>query len=238
MRRSFLLALLMVSVGAHESSATDLAAYFPTEVGRTWHYATTKHSKLTAESDSRHTEKRGAVAETVRGPSEHATVAIARTVTEENSTMGQVRIESVVHVRIAPDSIAVAAIQASGQSKIRTLSPPQPLLLQEVPGPTVVGAQGSLRLTTRLEVQSSSQTEVPLGAFADCIATETTGPVSGSLNGVPLRRGSIAIKAWYARGVGLVREERTLQLILMLPNGTSVKVEEVATKVLEARTPP
>lgn len=232
MRAPFFIALLAATLAAPASSASDLAAYFPSEAGRTWRYATVKHSTLTAGSESRKSEKRGEVAEKMQGPSEHGTVAVSRVVTEQNSTMGKVRVESVVHVRIAPEAISVAAIELPRQG-VQTLSPAQPLLLRTVPGPNVEGMQGSLRLTTRLSSQSPSQTESPLGAFPDCIVTETTGSVSGNLNGAPVKGGSIVVKAWYARGVGLVREERTLEFSVAAPNGGNVQVHEVATKLLE-----
>jgi hypothetical protein len=187
--------------------------------------------------ESRESEKRGEVTETVKGPSEHGTVAINRIVTEQNSTMGQVRVESVIHVRIAPDAISVVAIELPGQS-VQTLSPAQPLLLRTVPAPNVEGMQGSLRLTTRLSSQSPSQTESPLGAFSDCIVTEVTGSVSGELNGAPVREGSIAVRSWYARRVGLVREERKLEFSVAAPRGETIHVQEIATKLLEENKSP
>jgi hypothetical protein len=232
LRVSLLIALLAATLAAPASAATDLAAYFPSEAGRAWRYATVKHSTLTAGPESRKSEKRGAVDEKVQGPSEHGTVAVSRVVTEQNATMGQVRVESIIHVRVAPDAISVAAIELPRQG-VQTLSPAQPLLLRTVPGPNVEGMQGSLRLTTRLSSQSPSQTESPLGPFPDCIVTETTGSVSGTLNGAPVRDGSIVVKAWYARGVGLVREERTLEFSVAAPNGGSIQVHEIATKLLE-----
>ncbi len=233
MRVSVFFGLVAFMLVPQESLARDLAAYFPSETGRTWRYSTTKQSTLTVGPESRRTEKRGTVAEEVRSASDLGTVAIRRIVTEENSTMGQVRVESVLHVRVAPDSIAVSAIEAPAQQPVQRLSPHQPLLLQEVPGPVIEGAQGSLRLSTQLSSQSSSGTEVPLGEFSDCLLTEAKGSVSGSLNGVPVQTGEIVVKAWYARGVGLVREERTLSFTVSAPNGASIDVREVATKLLE-----
>jgi hypothetical protein len=237
LRALFLIALLAATITAPASSASDLAAYFPSETGRTWRYATVKHSTLTAGPESRNSEKRGEVTEKVQGPSEHGTVAVSRVVTEQNSTMGQVRVESVVHVRIAPEAISVAAIELPRQG-VQTLSPAQPLLLRTVPGPNVEGMQGWLRLATRLSSQSPSQTESPLGAFPDCIVTETTGSVSGNLNGAPVKDGSIVVKTWYARGVGLVREERTLEFSVAAPNGGNIQVHEIATKLLEESQSP
>lgn len=237
MRGSLLVALLTVTLAAPASSADDLAPYFPAETGRTWRYTTVKHSTIAASTESRKSEKRGEIAEKVQGPSEHGTVAIHRVVTELNSTMGEVRTESVIHVRIAPDAISVAAIELPVQ-RVQTLSPVQPLLTRTVPGPDVEGTAGSFRLATRLAAQSPSQTESPLGAFPDCIVTETTGSVSGKLNGAPVREGSIVVKSWYARGVGLVREERTLDFSVAAPNGASIRVNEISTKLLaETKSP-
>ncbi|EAR22548.1 hypothetical protein NB231_12449 [Nitrococcus mobilis Nb-231] len=222
---------------APASSASDLAAYFPSETGRTWRYSTVKQSTLTAGPESRKSEKRSEVAEKVRGPSEHGSVAVSRVVNEQNATMGQVRVESVIHVRVGPDAISVVAIELPRRG-VQTLSPAQPLLLRTVPGPNVEGLQSSLRLTTRLSSQSPSKTESPLGLFPDCIVTETTGSVSGYLNGAPVTGGSIVVNAWYARGVGLVREERTLDFSVSAPNGPSIRLQEVATKLLEESTLP
>ena len=75
---------------------------------------------------------------------------------------------------------------------------------------------------------------MPAGSFSDALLTEATGPLSGSLNGMPVQEGgTISIKSWYARNVGLVREERVLRFGVRTPDGAVGPLTHVANPLAQ-----
>lgn len=225
-----LLALGIVSL-LSTGQVTDLGDYFPTTAGLSWRYSLTKQSTITAGNQSRQTQKDGHVIDRVVEAPAPSTVVIHRTVNETNTTMGQVTVESKLRVAVRPDSVAVVAVGIGAAAPV-TRAVPQPLLLQRLPGPMIEGVAGVLELVTQLRSQSISSVEVPAGTFEDCVLAETTGTVAGTANGMPVREGTITIKSWYAKAVGLVREDRTLRFTLSGPEGVAIKAEEVTVKAL------
>jgi hypothetical protein len=213
------------------AQAIDFKDYFPSDTGLSWRYSLTKHTTITAGPDSRRSETTGSVTDRVAERANSSTAVIRRTVSQTTSTGAPTMTESSLHVSVMSDAVSVAAI-AVGTATPNALAVPQPLLLRQLPGPEIEGSIGTLKLATRLVSQSASSTEVPAGKFSDCIVTETSGTASGALNGLAVQKGTIEVKAWYARGVGLVREERVMRLTVSGPAGMPADLEEVTVKAL------
>lgn len=238
MKTRLLQAFVVLHLLAVPGAAQDLTVYFPVTTGHSWHYDVTKRSVIPIAGQARTTDKVGSVHDAIIGTGAPSTVAIQRTVNETNSTMGNVTVRSVLHVSATASSVSIVAVGVNGVAP-QNLAAPQPLLRLEVPTSVIEGRLVDLVLHTRLVSQSPSTIKVPAGSFSDALLTEATGPLSGSLDGMPVQEGgTISIKSWHARNVGLAREERVLRFGVRTPDGAVVAMEETASKVLVRHTAP
>lgn len=235
LRVAFLFVALLLAGAAH---ADDLSVYFPTAIGNTWRYSVAKSSVISGQGKPRRrSEKKGSLVDAIVERRTDGTAVLRRTVNESNSAMDELTMSALMELRSEPTSVSVIAVGTEPDAP-RPLAVPNELLSDRVPGRVVQTNQGSLLFETRLVSQAKASTEVPAGKFSECLLTETKGPVSGFLSGLPVKSGSLWVKIWYARDVGLVREDRTLQIVATTPDGEAVTVEEVASKLLESYTQP
>lgn len=207
----FFIICVALLFGSAPVKAGDLREYFPSDTGRNWSYKNEKHSIISASGESRKSQKIGHIYEQALGlsalsTSDRPVTVFRRMVREKNSTMGEVTISTNLHIIYTAGEVSVYAVDfESPEQPIQVFTSPQPLLLAgNLPGPLVQGAQGTLQLSTRLESQTVSKITVPAGVFPDCILSKTNGVVRGSLNGMPIKSGTIQVKSWYAHGIGLV----------------------------------
>jgi len=232
LRVAFLFVALLFADAAH---AEDLSVYFPTGIGNTWRYSVVKSSVISGQGEPRRSEKKGTLVDQVVERRKDGTAVLRRTVNESNSAMDELSMAALMEMRSEPTSVSVTAVGVEPDAP-RPLAVPNQLLSDRIPGRVVQSNQGSLVLETQLVSQAKASTEVPAGKFSECLLTETKGPISGYLNGLPVQSGNVSVKIWYARDVGLVREERTLQIVVKTPDGQTATVEEAASKILESHT--
>ena len=225
---------LLVAGAAHSE---DLSVYFPTALGNTWRYSVEKSSVVSEQGEPRRSEKKGSVVDQIIERRKDGTAVLRRIVNESNATMDELSMGATMELRSEPTSVSVIAVGVEPDAP-RPLPVPNELLSDRIPGRAVQTNQGALVLETQLVSQTKASTEVPAGNFSDCLLTETKGPVSGFLSGLPVKSGGLSVKIWYARDVGLVREDRTLQIVVATPDGNTVTVEELASKRLESYTRP
>jgi len=222
--------LLLIPLLSSLCLAEDFSAYYPGAKGKTWNYKVSKQSIVTIGKESSKQDKSGTMREEVIDVIDNSIAVIQRTVTE-----GSVTVQSTLHVRIEPAVISIVAIGVGSAQPIK-LPVAQPLLLDQLPGASIDGSQGPMRMASQLVSQMAANVDVRAGSFADCLLTESKGVVTGRLNNMSIKEGSIVVKSWYARDVGMVREDRVLKLNVTTAEGADLVLEDAASKTLDQYT--
>jgi len=212
------------------SQNLDLGQYLPTAAGTILTYDISRETRITTDEETRPARSGGTVVDRFIGENGAGLATLHRTVSQVTSAR-TTTLASVLHIRHTETQVAVHAIGV-GDATPTALEVPQPWLMRDLPGPSVLGAIGDLRLTTQLTSQSACAADVPAGVFTDSLCTESTGTVTGALNGMPVRDGSIRLGMWFARDVGLVREERVMRMTVTAADGKPIDVEERSVKAL------
>ncbi|MEM8605775.1 MAG: hypothetical protein AAGF92_01620 [Myxococcota bacterium] len=231
--RFYTLPLLIVAslVPVGVAYAFDASAYYPLEVGILRSYETKKHSEIKSGLEERKNDKHGTIDEEIVGPSRFSgngtSVYKVRVRVEEHgsSIAPVVNLETMLHV-----SADEAAVRVHGIDGTRNLQPTVLLgypISDEPRRSQVAGMQ--LHLTTTS--QTKETVTVPAGKFPNALKQVSEGPVYGNI-GAPIRDGTIVQTTWFARGVGVVREDRRIALKVQTPEGRDVLITEESTKRL------
>ncbi len=218
--------------------ARGVASYYPLEVGNSWHYATKKHTKVSQHFDVREADKHGTLEQRVLRASRLSTkrrkvFAVRNRVEESGSSLAPVvTVETILHVSSSAKGVLVYAIDSGGENGA-TL--PQPsLILREPPSTEPRTARvGTLQLSVSVKSQTVEAVEVPAGKFVNALKQVARGPISGELSGLPVRSGTATEISWWVPNVGLVRQERTLDLTVQDERGVEMRLEEKAERVLQ-----
>ncbi|MGH9895940.1 MAG: hypothetical protein ACREA0_28930, partial [bacterium] len=144
-----------------------------------------------------------------------------------------VRGESSLHISSTATGVWVHRIDALGQSS-GTFTPPRPIFT-DPPITTPVSSEGSpMRTSMAIKEQVRQAVTVPAGHFAVAFRILAEGIVTGVMGNVQIRAGTIKQTDWFVPGVGVVREDRVLDLELVASDGSVGAALEESLKVLEA----
>jgi|GEM_PF-2140709 len=218
--------------------AADIRSYYPLQVGNSWSYTTEKHTKITQGFEIQETDKRGTIEQRVIGPSRFSTkelkvFEVRHAVEERGSDAASgLTTETVLHVSSSPSAIDLQAVDFEGSSASKL---PAPVAILHVPPPTQpeTSESAGLQTTRTVKSQTVEAVKVPAGRFPKAIKRVTQGVVSGSLSVLPVRSGTITETSWFVRNVGLVRQDRLLDITLGNPDASQVRVQEQDKMVLQ-----
>jgi hypothetical protein len=88
-------------------------------------------------------------------------------------------------------------------------------------------------MTATVKTQSVEAIDVPAGKFPKALKQFAEGPVSGELSGLRVRSGTVKEITWFVRDIGLVKQERLLDITLRASDGDEFHLNERAERVLQ-----
>jgi hypothetical protein len=198
--------------------------------GATWEYRVAKESVIRRGPEERKIEKPGTVVDRCLGPSadEPGIQLLERRIEEHNPTFAvPIIVTTVQRLSVTSDSISALSIQQWGHE----------LVPYDVPQPLFSFSTSDQRFTQNVEglhfdvapvALSTESVSVPAGDYPDALKRVVSGSVQGRLARAPVLRGSVVESTWFARGVGPVKVERTLEMEIRvgrkLANATEVTV--------------
>lgn len=236
-------ALLSIALLAASIARAESESMLPLSPGASWKYTTSKKTRISAGSEVREGSKAGTIEESVGGPSPLSTeqqtvVQVKRRIEERGVAPGvPVTVESTLHLSSSPNGVWVHRIDALGQSS-GEFNPPRPVFTDPLNTAPTLSEGGPMRTTMAIKEQVRQSVTVPAGKFNDAFRIVAEGTVSGLMGPVPIDSGTIRQIVWFVPGVGVVREDRILDLKLIAPNGSEGKAFEESSKVLEAHKVP
>ncbi len=79
--------------------------------------------------------------------------------------------------------------------------------------------------------------EVPAGSYATAVKQTVEGPATGTMSGMEVREGRLVTISWFVAGVGVVREDRDLNLTLEHESRKPMHIDAKVSKTLVSFTP-
>ena len=221
---------------------SGIASYYPLQVGNTWSYETVQHGKMIGPTGEQESEKLGTVEQRVIGLSPRATDELdifevsqkteeTGSATEEGSS-----VESVLHVSATPNAITLHAIDFD-EPDSPVLPSPIPLLTDPPTAEQVASQSGSLQTSLGVKSQEVEAVEVPAGKFPTALKRYAEGPVSGTVADVPITAGTMKETTWFVRDVGIVKQERTLEILVGSSDAAELRIEERTERALTEFSP-
>ena len=214
------------------STGPDLASYYPLHVGNTWSYQVTQRGNASGAAEVPEATQISTIEQRVVGPSRFSSPEIevfevSQTVVAPGSDGAPGEpVESVLHFAATENAITF----------YETVDGDPPVavpILQDPPAAEPLTTQrGTVSMSLRVQSQEPEAVEVPAGRFPDALARRTKGPVTGDVDGVPIKSGTIEETTWFVRDVGMVKQVRTLEYTLELQEGAAIRVEESVERAL------
>jgi hypothetical protein len=233
----------LASTLASSAVAAGIASYYPLRVGNAWLYATEKHTKIMHGFEVQETEKLGTIERRVVGPSRLSTKALkvfeVRNTVEErgSSNAPAVTLETILHISSSPSAVLLHAIDASKGAIGPTLQKPVSILHDPPATGPLTSQVGTLTMSATVKSHTVEAIEVPAGKFPKALKKFAEGPISGELSGMRVRSGTVQEISWFVRDVGLVKQERLLDITLRASDGDEFKLSERAEQVLQKFSP-
>jgi len=236
---AFLGVVALASTLASSAVAAGIASYYPLRVGNAWSYSTEKHTKITHAFEVQETEKLGTIEQRVIGPSRLSTkelkvFEVRNTIEERGSSNAPVvMLETILHISSSQSAILLHAVDAS-KGTIGPILPKPVAILRDPPASEPLTSQlGTLNMTATVKTQSVEAIDVPAGKFPKALKQFAEGPVSGELSGLRVRSGTVQEITWFVRDIGLVKQERLLDITLRASDGDEFHLSERAERVLQ-----
>lgn len=221
---------------------SGIASYYPLQVGNAWSYDTVRYGKMVGPTGEQDSEQRGTIEQRVIGISPRATDELdifeVSQKTEETGSSAEKgsSVESVLHVSATPSAITLHAINFY-EPDSPALPNPIALLTDPPTADEVVTQSGSLQMSLGVKSQEVEAVEVPAGKFPTALKRYAEGPVSGAVADVPVTAGTVRETTWFVRDVGIVKQERTLEILVGSPDVTALRIEERAQRELTEFSP-
>jgi hypothetical protein len=205
---------------AHTSTAPSIATgraldWYPLEIGATWVYSATTQSVERIGNKERFTSRPGSITERCieSSPAEPGIVLLERRLEER---VDDVRPPSVVttvqRLSVRDDSIVALSIQNDGLMPVPYERPYTLFSFAPDAPPGTETVQYSLHLDLAPASLSSEVVQVPAGEFPDALKRVVRGTVRGRWRMKPVKGGTVVETAWFVRGIGPVKVERTLSM--------------------------
>ncbi len=230
----------------------DAAPYFPMTKGSKWVYeSSTKASVEFGGNTLNIQDSKGTITEEIVGPSDQVTnpsgvLARRSTLSEKGVVDGQERnleVKETTHAGWVGDYLSVFQESTEGGNRktpTEKYDPPLHLVKKTLKEGDnwEVGTirQDKLSLTARVKVVASEDVTVPAGTFKQCLKLVTEAEPKGQVEGggfvLDVKKGNLTSTAWYATGVGLVKEETKLSLTLEVM-GMMVEFQQSQTRALQ-----
>jgi hypothetical protein len=236
---------IAVAVAAALSAAlasAEPAAMLPLTPGATWTFSASKKTTISAGAERNESSMTVAIEETVTDPSPLSTpgkpVFVIRQRIEERgaSSVRPTVFENALHLSSTASGIWLHRVDLGGGAS-RPLVTPRALFTDPPSRGPLRGDVGPIKTALEITQQTRENIKVPAGEFADAFKVVAEGTVSGKLARMPIRSGTGKVTSWFVRGVGLVREDRVLDVHLVAPNGEDGRNIEESSKVLESYRP-
>jgi hypothetical protein len=221
---------------------SGIASYYPLQVGNTWSYETLQYGKMVGPTGEQETEKLGTLEQRVIGISPRATDELdifevsQKTEESDSATEEGSSVESVLHVSATPSAITLHAIDFD-EPDSPVLPGPVPILTDPPAADQVVSQNGSLQMSLGVESQEVEAVEVPAGRFPKALKRYAEGPISGTVSDVPVTSGIVKESTWFVRDVGIVKQERTLEILVGSSEGAQLRMEERTVRALTEFSP-
>ncbi|MGB8330861.1 MAG: hypothetical protein WCE62_12095 [Polyangiales bacterium] len=234
---AFVVVLALTLVFASGVIAADITSYYPLRVGNAWSYATASHTTVVAGFDVQESEKLGTMEQRVVGPSRFSTkelkvFAVDTTIEERGSGVAPaVKVDTTLHLSTSPSAIELHAVDLAGGTGAK-LAKPVSILHDPPLREATTSALGALTVTVAFKSRAVESISVAAGKFPKALKTISEGPVSGELSGLPVHSGTITETSWFVRNVGLVKQERILDVALRTTDGNEVRLKEKTEREL------
>lgn len=233
----------------------DGEQYFPLTKGSKWTYeSATKAVVKVGGMEITVVDTKGTTTEEIMADSEEVKdpkgVMVQRSVKSEkgivNGQDGQMDVTETVHVGWNGEWLALHQQKTEGvpgrAANTEKYNPPLRLLKKTLKEGEVweVGTlrQEKLSMPMRAKVAAFEDVTVPAGTFKQCLklvqeVTEPTGQVEGGGFLLDVKKGNVTSTAWYAPGVGLVKEETKVNFTLEAM-GMTVEFQQTQNRALRA----
>lgn len=220
----------------------DISSYYPLQIGNTWTYETRQLGKMVGPTGSQESEKVGTLEQRVvriaRQSSAQLKLLEMSQKFEERETGGpdSPPVESVLYLSATPSAISLHSVEIDGADN-PVMPEPVPILTDPPAKDEVTTAAGSVQMTMSVQSQEVEAVEVPAGKYPNALKKVAAGPVTGEVSGVPVSSGSVAETTWFVRDVGVVKQERVLEMVVQGPAGTELRIEERSQRELTRFSP-
>ena len=239
--------------------AFDTSAYYPLEVGTAWTYDVERRITMASGLDAFESYMGGRAKEEVTGLSRLSTVGTPvykvrrRVKLCDGSTSPCINREYVMHMSSSKKGVLTHGVGSHVHKR------PQIFLQRES---SIDGNEfsvfrfafreelnasnqlvnlrqlGEMREKSALKSQTIEVVEVPAGKFRKTIKRLFAGSVYGELGGHRIRVGSMSATNWFAKGVGLVRSNKTYYLKAQTPEGALVVTQSNTERLISYEVPP
>lgn len=220
----------------------DISSYYPLLVGNSWSYQTKQYGNMVGPTGAQEGEKLGKVEQRVLGASrlssEQLRVFKISQKAEEQAPDGTSlpAVESFLHVSATPSVISLHEIELEGPDS-PSMPAPVPILTDPPAIDEVLTTSGSLTIAVSVDSQQIEAVEVPAGKYPKALKRVAGGPVTGAVSDIPVSSGSMKETTWFVRDVGIVKQERVLEMRLEGADGSELRIEERSLRELTRFSP-
>lgn len=220
----------------------DISSYYPLQVGNAWSYETRQQGKIVGPTGAQESEKLGTVEQRVIRTSRLSSAQLKvfevsqKSEGRDSGGTASPAVESVLYLSATPSAISLHSVEVVA-SDSPVLPEPVPILTDPPATDPVTTAAGSVQMTLSVQSQQVEAVEVPAGRYPKALKKVAGGPVTGEVSGVPVSSGAMTETTWFVRDVGIVKQDRVLEMVMQGPDGSELRIEERSQRELTKFSP-